>query len=436
MKAIRLTLLALLAIPMLAFGAAETVHIKLSQPGLSIDVTEPRALADFRFGPGPGNFTPSGPAWQPKSWIVEDWEHPADEPSGALVRQQVTFQLRMNDATTREYVVFFVFEPGAGQGYVYLPARGEPFYDSNINLLRRDKYDGHWFRATAEWTSWAQGLADAARQARPNLLAMVPPTRLDEPIEPDTGPVLVKDGVLDLHGRIDSAMRQRLAQALAGGNLTTVRITSHGGEIFEAMLMADMIQKRGIDVAVRDLCTGACAQYIFVAGRHRKLEKDSLVGFMTTYTSSGKVLTMATDLLEVKNPADFMMGQMASLEQDLYRRRGVSAALLLDAHVALQPQCVSVKRESSRMSWNMSSNYFLWVPSRQYLKAAGVEFEGDWPKSHFNLGGLSNRHMKAGSSRWIRYGDNDHLRSKKQRPYRLEDLTHCVLDELPKSPAQ
>jgi hypothetical protein len=72
----------------------------------------------------------------------------------------------------------------------------------------------------------------------------------------------------------------------------------------------------------------------------------------------------------------------------------------------------------------------MWVPTREYLEAAGVQFEGDWPKSHFAVGGLSFRHLKTGTSRLIRYGDNDHLRSKKQRQYSLEETRKCMLEEL------
>lgn len=130
------------------------------------------------------------------------------------------------------------------------------------------------------------------------------------------------------------------------------------------------------------------------------------------------------------------MGQVAAVEEELYRRRGVSAALLRDAHLAMQPKCVILNRESTSLHGNMTDIYLMWVPSREYLKAGGVEFEGGWPKSHFNLGGLSGRHLRDGSSKFIRYGDNDHLRSKKDRPYRLEDLTRCVLDQLPNESGQ
>jgi hypothetical protein len=53
--------------------------------------------------------------------------------------------------------VFYVYDPVAKQGFVYLPGRGEPFYNENTNLLYRgDEFEGRWFRATPEWTREAQ----------------------------------------------------------------------------------------------------------------------------------------------------------------------------------------------------------------------------------------------------------------------------------------
>ncbi len=135
----------------------------------------------------------------------------------------------------------------------------------------------------------------------------------------------------------------------------------------------------------------------------------------------------------MQNTLESLTGRYAGLEEELYRRRGVAASLLLDPQVALQPTCVILRRNGRAVSWNTSSNYVMWVPSREYLNAAGVEFEGDWPKSKFWLGGLANRYMKTRHVTRVRYGDNDHLRSKKDPPYSLEDVRKCVLDEEPAS---
>lgn len=158
MKAVSAALLAM-ALPMLAFAKGDTTRITLAQSGRPVVAMDAAAIQDFRFGPGPGNFIgyPPTPHWQPKSWIVEDWEHPVAEPAKQLPRIQATF--RITHPTTqehREYVVFHVRDPATGQGFVYVPGNGNPFYDTNIHTLRRGEYDGRWYRATAEWTQRVQ----------------------------------------------------------------------------------------------------------------------------------------------------------------------------------------------------------------------------------------------------------------------------------------
>lgn len=179
------------------------------------------------------------------------------------------------------------------------------------------------------------------------------------------------------------------------------------------MRIGAVMEARNIDVIVHDLCTGACAQYIFIAGRKRRLEDDSLVGFMNTIKSSSRLLAMATETLQVRNATSSVAERFVEQEEELYRKRGVSAALLMDPQVALQPRCVVLKRDGMAVAWNTASNYMMWVPSREYLKAAGVEFDGDWPKSDFWLGGLAFKYLKLRSTRFVRYGDDDPLRSKK-----------------------
>jgi hypothetical protein len=266
-----------------------------------------------------------------------------------------------------------------------------------------------------------------------NAQSILLPDRLDEPVDMKKNFQLDK-GVLELRGPIDTAMRERF-EAMLGPEIKTVRITSQGGQIADALRIGAIIQSRDIDVVVRDFCTGACAQYIFIAGHNRKLEDGALVGFMNTIKSSAAVLAMATDTLQVRNTLEGITGQYAYLEEELYRKRGVDASLLMDPSLAMQPRCVILKRESRAVSWNTSSNYMMWVPSRQYLKDAGVEFEGDWPKSAFWLGGVANRHLKVRAAAAVRYADDDPRRGKKDAPYSLESLRKCVLDEEPDSAA-
>ena len=161
-------MLVLFTVPLLVFGQAVVsgpiYTVTLSAPGLSIEIRRPELQKEFWFGDGPGNFVNGRPNWNAKSWIVNDWFHPVAEPDKSLRRVQAKFTRdRRGGSDTRPYVVFYVYDSGSKQGFVYLPGRGEPFYNENVNLLLRgDEYEGHWFHATPEWTKEAQALIEKA----------------------------------------------------------------------------------------------------------------------------------------------------------------------------------------------------------------------------------------------------------------------------------
>ena len=45
------------------------------------------------------------------------------------------------------------YYPGrdGGPGYIYLPGKGEAFYDVNVFTILRDGHDGHWHYASPAW---------------------------------------------------------------------------------------------------------------------------------------------------------------------------------------------------------------------------------------------------------------------------------------------
>jgi hypothetical protein len=164
MKTIRAGLIMLFTVPSLVFAQGVISRITLSAPGLDVEIVDEKARNDFRVGPGPGNSLNGMPNWNPKSWIVEDWVHPVPEPDQSLRRVKATFTIDRGSARgPRPYVVFYVYDPVAKQGFVYLPGRGEPFYNENVNLLYRgNDFEGHWFRTTPEWTTHAQSVIERA----------------------------------------------------------------------------------------------------------------------------------------------------------------------------------------------------------------------------------------------------------------------------------
>jgi hypothetical protein len=250
-------------------------------------------------------------------------------------------------------------------------------------------------------------------------------------------PALVGDTdpstTLVLTGAIDQPMVERFNAAVAEGDIRTVRISSHEGQPAPALQIAEAIATRNIDVEVRGICVGACT-YILIAGQKRRIEEDSLVAFRL----SGTGLASLGSLLGEDFPADFTPGlqiarELAASEDRLFQQRGVSTSLLLDSQMALQPQCVIFHRdlEGKASGWSLNRmTYVLWVPTRKQLTAAGLAFEGYWPRSRREMARLAVRIIQpAGREQLIRFGSEDHLRRQRGRKYAYEEIKNCALEQ-------
>lgn len=242
---------------------------------------------------------------------------------------------------------------------------------------------------------------------------------------------------LELSGVIDAAMLDRFNEAVAAGNITTVRISSAGGQPKPALEIAEAMLARNLDVVVRGVCVGPCAQYILVAARNRHIEDGALVGF----NFSATWLTRINDYLGEDAPEDFRSVQgildVAAAEARLYERRGVATSLLQDPLLALQPHCVIFHRkpDQSVAGFNVSGMiYTLWVPTRKQLQTAGVRVGGFWPKSRKQMREVAGRIARSGIDTF-RFGDEDHLRRKRRGRYSLEVFRNCSLEEVGSEPA-
>ena len=63
------------------------------------------------------------------------------------------------------YVVSYANDPATGQGFVYLPGKGEELFASNAFLIYRG-VEGNWFLATGEWTNVVGPLIEKAKTLR------------------------------------------------------------------------------------------------------------------------------------------------------------------------------------------------------------------------------------------------------------------------------
>jgi hypothetical protein len=85
------------------------------------------------------------------------------EPDKAWPRYRVQFYVFSHErGVTLRYAVTYVRSPKTGEGFVYLPGRGEPDYRLNIGTIMRDgsasagvhpARDGQWQHAEASWSA-------------------------------------------------------------------------------------------------------------------------------------------------------------------------------------------------------------------------------------------------------------------------------------------
>jgi hypothetical protein len=113
-----------------------TTRIVISGPGLSrpVETTDPKALANV--------------------WAGRFIADASPEPDLALPRYLLTFIVQPpRDAPHAMYVVSYVRHPQSGNGFVYLPGRGEEGWRTNVATILREGQDGHWHHAEREWSN-------------------------------------------------------------------------------------------------------------------------------------------------------------------------------------------------------------------------------------------------------------------------------------------
>lgn len=78
-------------------------------------------------------------------------------------------------------------------------------------------------------------------------------------------------------GIINPQNVKKVLPLIESGKYQTLRINSPGGEIISAMDFGTAVFAHHLDVVVTGLCTSSCANYIFPAGRSKKIEMGAFV---------------------------------------------------------------------------------------------------------------------------------------------------------------
>lgn len=142
-----------------------------------------------------------------------------------------------------------------------------------------------------------------------------------------------------------------------GHALTQLVIDSGGGEINLGMDLADLVLAHRLDVVVERLCASSCANYVFPAGKRKRIAPDSLVVWhgsaIQADIDEAPGLTDA-DLppgieLNAQERQDLLDRRRQYLEDARVRQRALFARLGADERVTVIGQQLAVAAE-----WTLS----------------------------------------------------------------------------------
>ena len=116
-----------------------------------------------------------------------------------------------------------------------------------------------------------------------------------------------KKSVILLNGEINLKMYNYYISNISSGTKKII-VTSLGGDVKYGVLIGRDIISRKLDVVVRDYCLSSCANYILLAGKNKKIEKNSIIGFHgTSFADSeenevrDKIVNSKSDFIEIED---------------------------------------------------------------------------------------------------------------------------------------
>ena len=131
-------------LPVRAKGSPDKIIITGGKPAGSVEITDRNTLK--RFDPWSGQFI---------TWTKGAVPPPADQSRSF----EVFFYMKWNgrhsnyDRGPLKLIYSLRYVPGSdgALGYIYLPGKGERFYNNNIGTILRENDDGKWHQASMEW---------------------------------------------------------------------------------------------------------------------------------------------------------------------------------------------------------------------------------------------------------------------------------------------
>ena len=174
------------------------------------------------------------------------------------------------------------------------------------------------------------------------------------------------DGAAALQRVLSSA--ERLVRRLV--------ITSRGGDLRDALPVAETIRDRRIAVTAREVCLTSCLGTILAASPDRAVEADTVIGFVGSPIAIGLYFEAAG------NPRFATLARsIAERERSFLRSVGVRPELPLIVAAMMDPMCIQEREErpvDDFERYGLGFGRTIFVPSRRQLDALGIRDVRGW----------------------------------------------------------
>lgn len=202
-------------------------------------------------------------------------------------------------------------------------------------------------------------------------------------------------GLFYLGGIHRDAVDRIISEPVVRGE--TLFVDSPGGEIEAAITLAEWVIANELAVVVRDRCSSACAQYVFVASRRREVEPGA---WLSCHGNNIAAAAM------VRSRRGLTSSESALLEraEHLYAHGQIDVAFAYDCATAVELTCV-VENDAAgapdSQFWKWRSRFSEWIPDRDSLSRYGFD-ASQFPDSRAGI--VSSSFQRAASSVAIRFG--------------------------------
>lgn len=175
----------------------------------------------------------------------------------------------------------------------------------------------------------------------------------------------VSSTTLSLNGTIGKGTFDEFARKL-DNQINEVWLNSGGGNVREALKIANIIRDRKLKIVVNGFCISSCANYLFLAGAEKKI--NGIVGFHGSVQAMGEAPCQATD-----NPRCILKNETVENEQAFFRSVGINT-LLFDV-----TQSVDKGMKNGKL-------VAYYAPSVKTLNALGVNgIDGDQSENYLQF---------------------------------------------------